>query len=238
MITTQLMISSRDGDIAGVRSCLEEGDITRIDIRDGNCMTALIYAVVHGHSKIAELLIEKGASLDIRGSGATVLMYAVMYTVTGDDSPMVELLIEKGASLDMQNEVGDTPLIYAVADDDSHMVELLLEKGASLDIQDEGGNTALMCCAFSGYSSVYSSGYSNIGELLIEKGASLDIQDNEGETALTISQERGREDMVGYIMEKKVLNAEGRLVLARAIKQGFKGLPYELGLYDQIQSHL
>ena len=222
------MLSSQKGDLAEVRACIEE-DTTCIDMQNGwRKATAMMYAVIYGHSQIVELLLEKGASLDIQDNyGRTVLIRAVVQ----GHSPIVELLLEKGASPDIQDEYGMTALMRSVVLRHSRIVELLIEKGASLDIKDGyDGGTALMRAVIQGHSPIV--------ELLIEKGASLDIQDGDGMTALTISQEKGNEEIVEYIMKKKVLNAEGRLVLAQAIKQGFKGLPYELGLYDQIQSHL
>ena len=216
------MIASQKGKLGEAMMCLEE-DINYIDTQDIIGRTALVIAIQYN-------------------------------SAIPDQSDIIKLLIEKGASLDIQNDTGKTALMYSIMFDRIDIVTLLLEKGASLDNKDHHGRTAMMYAVFQRYvnhgetrctSSPFhgDSHYekfndSHIIELLIEKGASLDIQDNEGKTALTISQEKGNEEIVEYIMKKKVLNAEARLVIAQAIKQSFEGLPYELGLYDQIQSHL
>ncbi|NWT90417.1 ANKR7 protein, partial [Lanius ludovicianus] len=87
----------------------------------------------HQHGDCAAILLEHGASHDLRGSsGNTTLHYAVM----GSSKSLVELLLEHGADIDAKNEFGYTPLILAITENREEMVRFLLQKGADVNAQD------------------------------------------------------------------------------------------------------
>lgn len=75
-----LIEASRSGDFTAVCKLLAIGaNVNYKDIpdRDREARTALIYASLLGHTKIAEKLIEYGANVDAQDNfGATALMYA------------------------------------------------------------------------------------------------------------------------------------------------------------------
>ena len=68
-------------------------------------------AAHHGHIETIELLIERGANLDLQTVfGETALMRAIGLKQT----KVVELLIERGANLDIQTTSGNNALAIAL----------------------------------------------------------------------------------------------------------------------------
>ncbi|NXO09110.1 ANKR7 protein, partial [Oriolus oriolus] len=93
----------------------------------------LMKAVEHQHGGCAAILLEHGASHELRGaSGNTTFHFAVM----GSSKSLVELLLEYGADIDAKNQFGYTPLILAITENREEMVKFLLQKGAHVNAQD------------------------------------------------------------------------------------------------------
>ena len=162
--------------------------------------TPLCYAIVGGDSKIVELLISQGATIEPHSE--RFLDYAIAYEwveivklllengadpskaprILDDNSEMSVLLKEYGVppkDINAQNHMGWPPLVYACrGDNGEHPDEILrlLELGADIDIQNYKGKTGLHCAA--------KAGFLNVINLLIEKGATIDTTDNNGETPL------------------------------------------------------
>lgn len=101
----------------------------------------LMWALVlkTGNTKMAELLIEKGADVNFKDEAGTALIWAVDST----SIEIVELLIEKGADLNVQNKDGWTALMWATNKGNTKIAELLIGKGADLNVQEYKGKTAL-----------------------------------------------------------------------------------------------
>jgi ankyrin repeat protein len=81
------------------------------DAKDLSDWTPLIYAAREGQTEMIDLLLQNGASIDmkIESSGMTALMFAVCE----DRSDSVRLLLEKGATLDETDNNGKTALTRA-----------------------------------------------------------------------------------------------------------------------------
>jgi FOG: Ankyrin repeat len=70
--------------------------------------TALQWAIIHGQTDMAKLLLKSGAKVDGHSKyGETPLMQAAQYT----NLEMTQLLIEKGANINSQSSTGQTPLM-------------------------------------------------------------------------------------------------------------------------------
>eukprot|EP00004_Rigifila_ramosa_P019684 TRINITY_DN5035_c0_g2_i3.p1 TRINITY_DN5035_c0_g2~~TRINITY_DN5035_c0_g2_i3.p1 ORF type:complete len:212 (+),score=49.32 TRINITY_DN5035_c0_g2_i3:173-808(+) len=102
--------------------------------------TALMAASWRGHNTIVELLIEKGASLDLKNS---VAYTALMYSCDLNHTHTCRVLCSHGADLDLQNHAGDTALHIACYRGHSQPVSALLEHGARTDIKNKAGRTAV-----------------------------------------------------------------------------------------------
>jgi len=95
------------------------------------------------NNKIIELLIDKGANLNIKDKmGNTPLSL----TIKHNDYPNAGRLILAGADLNIQDNDGYTALIGAITAEKNQLeiAKLLIEKGADLNIQNNNGNTVLI----------------------------------------------------------------------------------------------
>jgi len=91
-----------------------------------------------GHKDIVELLIAKGAPLNLRDKrGYTPLLNAV----SRGYRDIAQLLLAKGAAIDEKDPMGSTPLILAALDGQKDIVELLISKGANVNTINSRGST-------------------------------------------------------------------------------------------------
>jgi ankyrin repeat protein len=116
---------------------------------DGHYATPLYYAVMGGHYKVVELLLEAKAKVDCREDELkyTPLHYAAMH----GDEEVVQLLLEANATPDLQDTLGQTALHNAAKNGHEEVVELLLEANATPNLQDKLGYTALYYAAMHDY---------------------------------------------------------------------------------------
>lgn len=87
----QLYNAGRVGDIAGLKRCLEAK--ARLDGRDLQGWTALMFAASNGNLREAKHLVESGAKVDTRSNSGTT---ALMYAASGGHLNVVRLLLEQG----------------------------------------------------------------------------------------------------------------------------------------------
>lgn len=115
------------GDIYAISLSLSSGGF--IDEKDSfmGKYTALMVAAREGDFRLAEYLIEKGASVNARTpDGHTALMYASYNRYP----EIVKLLISKGAKVDLKSTQGHTALSEILESDKQKIIQLLREAGA------------------------------------------------------------------------------------------------------------
>lgn len=136
--TDSLIKSVKDGNLRAIGLFLDSGFLP--SIRDRQGVPLLSLAVRARQLKAAELLLDRGAELDMKSDDRayTALMDAVQLA----DFPMAEMLISRGASLDIQSKDGQTALILAVGRNEIEMSRALVKAGADLDIADKLGFSA------------------------------------------------------------------------------------------------
>ena len=169
--------------------------------RDGEGMTALLWAARRGHEAIVRLLLEKGANIEVNSRfDGTALVQAAGY---GHEA-IVRLLLEKGANLEVINYYHGTALVEAVRRGDEAIVRLLLEKGANIEAKNDDQQPALIVAATRGTKAIV--------QLLLEKGANIEATDNRFlSTALIGAAVRGSLAMVQLLLEKGAnINARDR----------------------------
>jgi len=122
----QLIESAKQGDTERVVDLLDNGaHIDAVDLRHG--ANALYWAVHGSHIETAEVLLDKGADVNMAPKSCfTALIIAARY---GDDR-MVEILLEKGADVDRKDVGGMTALRQASLCGRESIVELLKRYGA------------------------------------------------------------------------------------------------------------
>lgn len=155
--------------------------------------TPLMYALRRKNIKIAHLLLENGAKVDVRDvHKGTPLMLAV----SAKDINMVNVLLNKGVDVNAVSADGYTALMSAVDTQEVDMVKALLGKGANVNAKDSSGNSVLMLAA--------SAKDANIVVALVEKGADVNYRNTKGDSALVIAGRKERWGTVEYLKSKTI----------------------------------
>ncbi|KAK5996456.1 Serine/threonine-protein phosphatase 6 regulatory ankyrin repeat subunit B-like protein [Cladobotryum mycophilum] len=162
---------------------------TPVDSAGRSGKTPLMLAAEYGSKGTAELLLDRGASVEGAGD-KTPLMLAAEYGSKGT----AELLLDRGASIDRGDYAGTTPLIYAVKRRSKGTAELLLDRGASVDLGDHLGKTPLLYAV--------ECGPKGTAEMLLDRGASVDLGDHLGGTPLIYAVKCGLEDTVKLLLDR------------------------------------
>jgi ankyrin repeat protein len=180
-------------------------------------MTPLQRAAKSGNIEIFDLLVHKGARLDVRKeNGFNLFMVAI---VCGNTELVGHLLKHYSTHCTSPTKEGVlTPLHVAAKHKDSTCLELLVADGRFVgDIEKTGGEfkwTPLMFAA--------SHGGDKTLECLLHNGASLEPVDVNGNTALELAIYNKNNDLAKYIINnhKKTLVAIGLTPLNMAIFHG------------------
>ena len=136
----------------------------------GSRVTPLYEAAYYGHLDVAELLIERGATVDAKDRhNFTPLMYA---SAEGN-SAMVELLLQNTADLYLQNNNDETALHSAADNGHPDVVAILIgaakDKKKYVNTQSRDIGTALHVIA---YNQEINEGHKKSAKLLLDNGAS------------------------------------------------------------------
>jgi ankyrin repeat protein len=207
-----------------------------------NHMTPLMYLSLPyfkespSYKKFAELLIAKGARIDIKeGTGRTALHWAASVGRIG----VAEVLVSHGAELNAKDAMGCTPLHLAAGQDapgqiDQHIApqiaqhikveRLLIQKGADINARSNDGDTPLHCAVMG---NLNEDGTQPI-EPLILKGADVNAKNKKGETPLLMATEKDDLKVVEFlILHGANVNArdiKGNTALKLAMKNGLKNI--------------
>eukprot|EP00298_Acanthocystis_sp_HF-20_P010036 c18635_g1_i1.p1 GENE.c18635_g1_i1~~c18635_g1_i1.p1 ORF type:complete len:599 (+),score=223.97 c18635_g1_i1:36-1799(+) len=153
--------------------------------------TALICACQHGHTEIAEAIIQQNASVTtVDNNGRSPLHYAC----SSGNIEIVKLLLDSRAAHSLTDARGNTPLIAAASGGHTSCMKLLLSAGSEIDAQDLRGDTSLMYCSSAGHI---------LGVKLLtsnEKPANLNLQNSEGLTALMLAVNGNHYEVVCHLV--------------------------------------
>ncbi|XP_041484073.1 transient receptor potential cation channel subfamily A member 1-like isoform X1 [Lytechinus variegatus] len=108
-----------------------------INDTDGEGMTALHIAALHGHQKVVQLLLLRGALLHKDYKGRTPFHLAAM---GGYKETMDILYSTHGHLLDQSDDCGNAPILLAAQEGQVNAVTYLLDHGAAVDIVNCAGD--------------------------------------------------------------------------------------------------
>ena len=192
--------------------------------------TMLMLASAHGHEKIVELCLVRGANVNLEAAdGYTALHRAVMYARTrivrllirnngdvtaishaGHNSVLSELC--HGGSTDPPpsgNGLPGQPLPAAVRDvEHVNLIKVLVDAKASIDHRDHQGITPLMHAA--------SKGRTSIVRAMLAVGANRGLKDDEKRTAYDWAYGRGYTEAASILRSLQITCAACRKLLSRA----------------------
>ena len=128
----------KDGDIHGVKWHLEQG----ADINAPYKNTTLLHeAVSYDHKEIVELLIDKGAELNIKDDDGVTPLHEAVVSIGQKD--IIELLITNGADINAKTKRGSTPLDWAQeANEDDSLEDKADFRELAYKLRKHGGKTS------------------------------------------------------------------------------------------------
>jgi ankyrin repeat protein len=186
----EMIRASRLGDVDKIND-LTAGNINTAD-NEGD--VALIEATKNGHLPVIELLLKRGADVNITSYGATPLFFA-------KDVEIAKVLIQAGANIETEGWEGWCPLFEIVYRGYDEVVNLLIENGVNVnrklgeDNEDfVKGATALIIAA--------QQGHTECVRLLCDKVDNIDHTDRKGWSALMHASYEGHEEVVKVLISR------------------------------------
>lgn len=222
-------LAASNGHLEAVRKLLQLGrefgmsmdvkcrdqSVTVEESRD-SFLTPLYLAVIEGHPKTAEYLINEGADLDVRSFDKSTLLHEAAEDST---SETFKLLLEHSLDPFEKNEKLETPLHIAATHGNARVVDIYLQMqsiDAILNLRDIDGDTALMLAM--------DNEYAYIAEKLISKGANIHLLNDYENPLLMTSIDLEEMTVFKRLLEESVnvniTNVFGRTALHRAAERG------------------
>lgn len=126
-------------DMDAVRDYLRE----EVDVNAGDQtgLTPLMMAAYHGNVEIMNMLLEKGASLELKDEEGYT---ALIFTSNAGKPAAGQRLIELGANVNARANDNSTPIMFAAQHGYNEVVKLLLASGADPQFQGSHGLSAIL----------------------------------------------------------------------------------------------
>lgn len=211
---TELFDAIRQGDLARAQS-LVDADASLASAKNESGVSAVLSATYLGRKDIRDLLLARGAKLELQDAAALGRLDVVKELIaqnpslansySSDGFPVVALaafmghaqvaryLKEKGADINAvaTNGSGYNALSGAVTGGHSEIVGWLLQSGADANYRYGPGYTPLLAAA--------ANGHREIVKLLLAHGADPKATANDGKSALAIAEERKHPAIVEFL---------------------------------------
>ncbi len=140
-VENPLMLAVKEEKVLKVRLMIAKGaDVNEID-KSYYSRTALHIAVETNNLKIANMLLNAGANVNVQDYYKLTPLMTVKGNTSGE---ILRLLVQHGADVNNKNLNGRTALFEAVQYDNFEAVKALLEVGADATIKDDFGNSVLI----------------------------------------------------------------------------------------------
>jgi ankyrin repeat protein len=182
----------------------------------GYFVSPLGVALRGGHLKIAEVLHERGAEVDVQGDNDYTALYGA--SSSGHFEIVQWLLSHRANPNHRANLDGWTSLHTAAYNGHVEVSRLLLQYKADINARDNEGQTPL-------HVAVQYFGHVNVARLLLEHGAGVNARDHSRNTSLHLASESGRPDVARLLVEHganmDAKNDEGRTTCQLASTYGY-----------------
>ena len=140
----------------------------------------LIYSINSCLTKVVEILIQKGADVNLVIKDNTPLYHALQIQHLN----IIKILINNGAEVNRLNKNGETYLheLSIISKYDNIILNLLINKGINIDQQNEDGATALHLAAYHGNLKFV--------KFLIKNGANILLKTQKKKTAFDLAHQQ------------------------------------------------
>ncbi|CAG4986519.1 unnamed protein product [Colias eurytheme] len=198
---------SRGAALEVLRALVKEGFV-RVDVRDADGRTPLLWAASAGSAAAVLALHQAGARVDDADrDGLTALHCAA---ARGHTEALETLVGLCGARVDVADSHGCTPLHYAAALGHADATSALLEHGADAHRQDRRGRSPAHTAAAKGQIETV--------RILGARGANLWLRNSKGDLPLHEAVASGRRELVKWLLDGRpsqvnATNHEGRTPL-------------------------
>lgn len=184
------------GNEAIVELLLERTSDVEHRTKDG--CTALMFAALAGHVKVAAMLLDHGAKINVESD-------------SNKDSPLtfacwkghcdvVELLLERNANIEHRTKEGFTPLMFAALGGHTDVARKLLERKAKVNVPSGSNNDIPL-------TSACWKGHHDVVKLLLEFNSNIEHRTKDGCTPLMLAARYATLDICLYNIRKLVYNA-------------------------------
>ncbi|WP_265027666.1 ankyrin repeat domain-containing protein [Wolbachia endosymbiont (group B) of Chorthippus parallelus] len=189
--------------------------------RDSENNTPLHIAADYGKENIVELLLERGADINIEGKNASTPLH---YAADKGNFRVAKLLVERGANIDTKNSNQKSPSQLAKDKNHQTIVKLLLNKalinsvqegninevkgnldnGAEINHSDRNGWTPLH------HATNRTSEALGLIRLLVKEGANVNATTHDGNKPLHLASRNAYKDTVKFFINEKGLDINDR----------------------------
>lgn len=214
MSTTNLFEAIRAGSLPAVQSLLD-ADPSLASAKNDSGVSAVLMSIYTGRREIRDLLLARGAALEIHDAAAAGNLDRVKQLVSKNPSlarsfspdgfpvvalaavfghlHVVRLLADLGADVNAAatNGSGYNALTGSVTGGHTEVVKWLLEKGAEPNYRYGPGYSPLLAAA--------ANGQLEIVKLLLVHGADLHATSNDGKSALALATERNHSAVADFL---------------------------------------
>ena len=185
---TTFLSKAKEGDLNEVTKLLKYVSVNAHDPEEG--ITGLTWSSFNGHIDVVQLLIRKGASLNLPDKKGRRAILAASFS---GHLECCKLLIRSGCDFNCVDNDGEVPLIAAAVNGHADIVKVLIQNRVKLNIKNKNGCSALHLAADKGHNEVV--------RLLISAKAHLDELNNENATAIVLAAHNGHHLCVKMLQE-------------------------------------
>ncbi len=213
----EFLTAVKEGNAARTKELLDS-EPRLVNARGESGESAILLAIYHRKQDVQELLLARGAELNVFEAAAVghrALLEALLQKDLGlvnafapdgfmplglaayfGHRQIVDLLLARGAEVNTisRNATGYTALTGAVAGGHTEIIAALLAAGAKANYRYGPGSTPLH--------EAVASGNSQLVKLLLDHGADPNARTNDGQTPLALAESRGHHEICALLRQR------------------------------------